>query len=72
MAIITPVERAALQMQAEIVQLQAERGRMRDAIKGALPWLILLGDHIGNGTQDDPMGRCDAILALRRAIGEFQ
>jgi len=40
------------------------------AAMNAIPWLILLGDHIGNGTPDDPNGRCDAILALREAIDE--
>jgi len=38
------------------------------ALEGALPWMVLLGDHIGNGTRANPDGRCDAILAMREAI----
>lgn len=38
------------------------------ALRLAEPWLVKLGDHIGNGTPDDPMGRCTALLAVRRAL----
>lgn len=42
-----------------------------DTLKRTLRWLILLGDHIGNGTPADPNGRCDTILVVRRAIHEI-
>lgn len=38
------------------------------ALRLAEPWLVKLGDHIGNGTPEDPMGRCNAVLAVRRAL----
>lgn len=38
------------------------------ALRLAEPWLVKLGDHIGNGTPEDPMGRCAALLAVRRAL----
>lgn len=38
------------------------------ALRLAEPWLVKLGDHIGNGTPEDPMGRCAAVLAVRRAL----
>ena len=47
------------------------------ACEAALPWLSLLGDFIGNGVESDkhnhgtpigPMGRCDAIGAIKNAI----
>lgn len=37
------------------------------AIEECLPWMILLGDYIGNGTKENPMGRCDSILKLHTA-----
>jgi hypothetical protein len=43
-------------------------GDLAAALAGALPWLILLGDFIGNGTKANPDGRCDAILAARDAL----
>jgi hypothetical protein len=43
-------------------------GALLAAAKMALPWLVLLGDKIGNGTPENPNGRCDAILALKDAI----
>lgn len=39
------------------------------AAKQAIPWLVLLGDLIGNGTPAQPNGRCEAILALSDALG---
>lgn len=42
--------------------------QMMEAIRKAHPWLILLGDHIGNGTPENPMGRCEAVLALHNII----
>ncbi len=41
---------------------------MLAALKLAEPLLVLLGNHIGNGTPEDPMGRCNAVLAVRNAI----
>lgn len=38
------------------------------ALRLAEPWLVKLGDHIGNGTPEDPMGRCAALLAVRHAL----
>ena len=48
--------------------LQEQLSLAQDAIKDALPWMIKLGDYIGNGTQADPMGRCNAILKMRIAV----
>lgn len=42
------------------------------ALRLAEPWLVKLGDLIGNGTPDDPMGRCTALLAVRRALDRSQ
>lgn len=56
---------AALERLAE---RDAENAVLRDAINDALPWMIKLGDYIGNGTQADPMGRCNAILKMRIAV----
>lgn len=42
------------------------------ALRLAEPWLVKLGDHIGNGTPDDPMGRCTALLAVRRTLARSQ
>lgn len=42
------------------------------ALKEALPWLLLLGDKIGNGTPTDPDGRCRAVLAVRDAIAKAE
>jgi hypothetical protein len=42
--------------------------RLARAAQQAIPWLVLLGDYIGNGTRALPNGRCDAIMALR-ALG---
>lgn len=38
------------------------------ACQDALPWLILLGNYIGNGTKSDPDGRCNAIDLIHRAL----
>lgn len=38
------------------------------ALNLALPYLIRLGDFIGNGERNDPMGRCNAVLAVKNAI----
>lgn len=38
------------------------------ALRLSEPWLVTLGDYIGNGTPQDPTGRCDAVLAVRRAL----
>ena len=43
--------------------------KLVQAVKQAIPWLVLLGDYIGNGTKDDPEGRCAAIAALHDALG---
>jgi hypothetical protein len=45
-----------------------DTSRLRAACEKALPWLIRLGDLIGNGDGKDPMGRCDAVLAIREAL----
>jgi len=69
------LQRRRLQLENEITRLKAhaealnsECNEMMFAIQGAMPWMILLGDYIGNGTKDDPMGRCNAILAMRKAL----
>ena len=49
--------------------LHSECNDLMFAIQGAMPWMILLGDYIGNGTKDDPMGRCNAILKMNNALG---
>ena len=64
------------QLESELARFQSwyeglnvECNEMMFAIQGAMPWMILLGDYIGNGTKDDPVGRCKAILAMHKAIG---
>lgn len=42
------------------------------ALKKALPYLIRLGDFIGNGEGETPMGRCEAVLAVRNAIENIE
>lgn len=38
------------------------------ACQDAIPWLVLLGDYIGNGTKGDPDGRCEVIDLIHRAL----
>lgn len=64
------------QLESELARLQswadglnAECNELALSIMDALPWMILLGDYIGNGTKDDPMGRCNAILKMNNALG---
>lgn len=47
---------------------EIEKARL--AIKSAIPWLVLLGDYIGNGTNANPHGRCDALAALHEVLGD--
>ncbi len=76
-----PAVRSAAEQQmhwAEEELLQGLCAERRDAVAAvptlvralrlAEPWLVKLGDHIGNGTPEDPMGRCAALLAVRRAL----
>lgn len=42
------------------------------ALRLAEPWLVMLGDLIGNGTRTDPEGRTRAVLAVRRAIRRME
>lgn len=56
-------------LKAHAEALNSECNELALSIMGALPWMILLGDYIGNGTKDDPMGRCNTILAMRKALG---
>ena len=64
------------QLESELARFQSwyeglnvECNELALSIMGALPWMILLGDYIGNGTKDDPMGRCNAILKMNNALG---
>lgn len=59
----------AVGMRAHSEALNSECNEMMFAIQSAMPWMILLGDYIGNGTKDDPMGRCNAILKMNNALG---
>lgn len=43
-------------------------GKLVDALKAALPFLIRLGDFVGNGEGPTGNERCDAVLAVRQAI----
>lgn len=43
-----------------------------EACKAALPYMVRLGDFIGNGEGDKPMGRCNAILAMKDAIEKVE
>jgi hypothetical protein len=56
-------------LKAHAEALNSECNELMLAVQGALPWMILLGNYIGNGTKEDPMGRCNAILAMRDALG---
>ena len=56
----------------EDARLIAAAPELLAALQATLPWLVLLGDHIGNGTKDAPNGRCDAILAARAALARMQ
>lgn len=38
-------------------------------LKRALPYLVLLGDYIGNGPANDPEGRCALIAAIQDCVG---
>ena len=66
---VRQLENELARLQSWADGLNAEGNDMMFAIQGAMPWMILLGDYIGNGTKDEPMGRCNAILAMRKAIG---
>lgn len=56
-------------LKAHAESLNSECNELMLAVQSALPWMILLGDYIGNGTKDDPMGRCNAILKMNNALG---
>lgn len=43
-----------------------------NALRLALPCLIRLGDFIGNGEGNSPMGRCEAVLAVKNAIARIE
>ena len=43
--------------------------KLEAAAKRTIPWLVLLGNHIGNGVPGDENGRCDALAALSEALG---
>lgn len=60
---------AGLSMAEAEELLEAVMG-FRNACEQALPWLVRLGDFIGNGEKDDPMGRCNAVLAIRNQLEE--
>lgn len=50
-----------------------KKGREKEleaAAKRAIPWLVLLGDYIGNGVVGDWQGRCETIQALSEALGD--
>jgi hypothetical protein len=62
-----------------VFSAEGERNMLIAALQGTLPWLSLLGDFIGNGVEVDkhshgtplgPLGRCDAILAVKTALLE--
>jgi len=44
--------------------------KLEAAAKRAIPWLVLLGDYIGNGVLGDENGRCNTIAALSEALGD--
>lgn len=50
-------------------RLTAREERLTRAAQRAIPWLVLLGDTIGNGTPADPDGRCAALADLHEALG---
>jgi hypothetical protein len=56
-------------LKAHAEALNSECNELALSIMGAMPWMILLGDYIGNGTKEDPMGRCNAILKMNNALG---
>lgn len=63
------LEREVARIQSWADGLNAEGNELALSIMGAMPWMILLGDYIGNGTKEDPMGRCNAILKMNNALG---
>lgn len=65
---ITDLYNEFVRLERDLAAANAENAVLRDAINDALPWMIKLGDYIGNGTQADPMGRCNAILKMRIAV----
>lgn len=51
-------------------QLLAVAPKALDALQAALPYLVLLGDYIGNGTKEDPEGRCKVIERVVSALDD--
>jgi hypothetical protein len=49
-------------------QLLAVAPLALDTLQAALPYLVLLGDYIGNGTKEDPEGRCKVIERVTYAL----
>lgn len=51
-------------------QLLASAPDLLEALWAALPYLVRLGDFIGNGEGATPMGRCDVIGRAKAAIAK--
>jgi hypothetical protein len=54
--------------EGQLADLKTRLALAAGALRAAEPWLILLGGLIGKGTQENPMGRSDAVLLVRDAI----
>lgn len=52
--------------------LIASAPELLEALKTALPYLIRLGDFIGNGESETKMDRCDAVLKVNMAIAKAE
>ena len=53
-------------------RLIAAAPELLEAARAALPYLVRLGDFIGNGEGDTPMGRCEVILAVKNALAHAE
>lgn len=55
-------------VRAEILDQASRMELLRDALAATLPWLERLGDFIGSGSPQDPMGRCNTISNAKSAL----
>ena len=65
-----PLARSLPNLATALAESDRKRAALADALGGCLPFLVRLGDFIGNGenASNGRMERCDAILAARAAL----
>ena len=55
-----------------VVRLSTAAERRDALLRRCVPYLVLLGDFIGNGPKNDPEGRCTLIGDIQDEIGDVR